>query len=414
MIRPPMVTVPAGLAAQARLGGPWPGWLDGLPALARSVLGDWRLAPDGAESHGYCSLVLPVSTREGERAVLKLHVPDPESEHEHLALRHWAGGGAVRLLRADPTRYALLLERLSTTDLSSLPDLEACAIVAELYPRLHRPAFPQLRPLTAYVGRWLAALGELPRQAPVPRRLVEQALSQGAALVADPASTGRVVHGDLHFENVLAGTREPWLVIDPKPMSGDPHYEPAPLLWNRWRSWWPPATCGRRWCDGSTPWSTSPVWTRTGRARGWWCGWSSTPTGRSRTRSEPDDRWTRRTVSGSPAASPWPRPSRFNRPAGVGEIRRPPGGGRFTGRPVNLALDGHRDARQAAEKPDKWGGLTLPTARAAPRGSSLASASRACSRIRPPTTRTNSRLVMMPRMTTPAPTAPISTSPSGL
>ena len=32
---------------------------------------------------------------------------------------------------------------------------------------------------------------------------------------------------------MLAGDREPWLVIDPKPMSGDPHYEVAPMLWNR-------------------------------------------------------------------------------------------------------------------------------------------------------------------------------------
>jgi streptomycin 6-kinase len=42
-----------------------------------------------------------------------------------------------------------------------------------------------------------------------------------------------MIHGDLHYENVLAAEREPWLVIDPKPMSGDPHYEVAPLLWNR-------------------------------------------------------------------------------------------------------------------------------------------------------------------------------------
>ncbi len=43
-----------------------------------------------------------------------------------------------------------------------------------------------------------------------------------------------MIHGDLHYENVLAADREPWLVIDPKPTSGDPHYEVAPLLWNRW------------------------------------------------------------------------------------------------------------------------------------------------------------------------------------
>ena len=53
-------------------------------------------------------------------------------------------------------------------------------------------------------------------------------------LVADPASVGVIIHGDLHHHNVLAADREPWLVIDPKPMSGDPHYEPAPMLWNRW------------------------------------------------------------------------------------------------------------------------------------------------------------------------------------
>lgn len=52
--------------------------------------------------------------------------------------------------------------------------------------------------------------------------------------MADGASTGTLVHGDLHYANVLAADREPWLAIDPKPMDGDRHYEPAPLLWNRW------------------------------------------------------------------------------------------------------------------------------------------------------------------------------------
>ena len=33
---------------------------------------------------------------------------------------------------------------------------------------------------------------------------------------------------------MLAASREPWLVIDPKPVSGDPAYEVAPMLWNRW------------------------------------------------------------------------------------------------------------------------------------------------------------------------------------
>ena len=198
------------------------------------LLGEWELVPDGTALSGHCSLVLPVRTADGTPAALKVtHTDDDESEFEHLALQAWHGNGTVRLLRADPHRRALLLERLHPEDLTDLWDLEACEVVAGFYRRLHVPALPQLRTVTSYVERWTAALQEMPRNAPIPRRLVEQATHLSRALCSDPASTGVIVHGDLHYENVLAADREPWLVIDPKPMSGDPHYEPAPMLWNR-------------------------------------------------------------------------------------------------------------------------------------------------------------------------------------
>lgn len=41
------------------------------------------------------------------------------------------------------------------------------------------------------------------------------------------------LHGDLHYDNVLAGTREPWLAIDPKAIVGDPCHEAIAPLWNR-------------------------------------------------------------------------------------------------------------------------------------------------------------------------------------
>jgi streptomycin 6-kinase len=43
-----------------------------------------------------------------------------------------------------------------------------------------------------------------------------------------------MLHSDLHYANVLAADRADWLAIDPKPISGDPHHELAPMLWNRW------------------------------------------------------------------------------------------------------------------------------------------------------------------------------------
>ena len=217
----------------ASRGPDWAEWVERLPALLTGLLEEWELSSDGAMMHGFVALVVPVRTAGGRPAVLKVSFPDEESEHEHLALQQWGGRGAVKLLRADPHRAAMLLERLHQERLDEVWDLEACEIVAGLYSQLHVPALPQLRPLTSYVDRWAGELEQLPRNAPLPRRLVEQAISLSRDFVTDPASTGTLIHGDMHYENVMAADRAPWLVIDPKPMSGDPHYELAPMLWNR-------------------------------------------------------------------------------------------------------------------------------------------------------------------------------------
>jgi len=51
-------------------------------------------------------------------------------------------------------------------------------------------------------------------------------------LLADPGRV-RLVHGDLHYANVLTGPRG-WVAIDPKPLVGDPEFDLLPLLRNRW------------------------------------------------------------------------------------------------------------------------------------------------------------------------------------
>jgi streptomycin 6-kinase len=230
----PVIELPAGVRAMAARGPEWQTWVEGLPKLVASQLDEWNLTVDGAAIQGFCSIVLPVRTADAVPAVLKVGFPDTESEHEHLALRRWAGNGAVRLLSAEPHRRAMLLERLQPRNLNELWDVEACEVVASMYSRIHVPALPQLRRLTDLVERWTTDLDALPRNAPIPRRLVEQAIALGRDLSADPASTGTLIHTDLHYENVLAAEREPWLSIDPKPVNGDPHYEIAPMLWNRW------------------------------------------------------------------------------------------------------------------------------------------------------------------------------------
>lgn len=205
-----------------------------LPRGVRSQLDEWELSADGPVRHGSASTVLSVRTSEGTPAVLKIASPAVEAEHEHLVLRRWGGAGAVRLLRADPRRHALLLERLSPRNLDMLWDVEACEVVAALYRRLHVPAMPQLRSLAGDVEHWVHDFGDLPRNAPIPRRLVEQAIAHASELTADAEGGSVVLHGDLHFGKVLASDREPWLAIGPKPVNGDPHFEIAPMLWHRW------------------------------------------------------------------------------------------------------------------------------------------------------------------------------------
>ena len=194
------------------------------------LLEEWQLTLDGELRHGTAARVVDVRTSAGRPALLKLGT----SEHEALALQHWQGNGAVGLLRADPHRRAVLLERLHRETAGELWDVEACELVAGLYQRLHVVAPPQLRRLSSLLGGWARRLEELPRSAPVPRRLVQQSLAVARRFASDEQTDGRLLHGVLHLDHVLAADREPWLVISPAPLSGDPHFEPAPALSSRW------------------------------------------------------------------------------------------------------------------------------------------------------------------------------------
>lgn len=226
--------LPDGVLSMSGRGPDWAAWVDALPALVRDLYAEWELRPDGWMMHGYCALVVPVVTAGGKRAMLKVSFPEVETEHEHLALSHWAGRGAVPLLRADPRRRAMLLEALRDVSLGEAWDVEACTAVGELYGLLHIPALNQLRLLSDVVSESAVAMASLPRSAPLPRRLVEQAASLSRDFATDPATTGTLIHTDLHYENVLLDEAGEWKAIDPKPLNGDPHYEIAPMLWNRY------------------------------------------------------------------------------------------------------------------------------------------------------------------------------------
>jgi streptomycin 6-kinase len=79
-------------------------------------------------------------------------------------------------------------------------------------------------------------LEEVPRAVgsladPADRQVLQGWAAVVAELVAEPGD--QLLHWDLHYENVLAGEREPWLAIDPEPLAGDPGFDLWPALDSR-------------------------------------------------------------------------------------------------------------------------------------------------------------------------------------
>jgi streptomycin 6-kinase len=233
-----IIDIPDALiAAQLKHGGAsGRAWIASLPRLIANMLDRWTLRPDGPAGHGMASLVLPVVCAGGTAAALKLQPLDEENAGEPIGLRAWDGDGAVRLLDHDPATGAMLLERLDATrPLSGLADGPALQILAELLARL--VAVPAPHGLRRLADIAAAMLDQLPRAVPMLRdpaeqRMVRKCASAVAELITEPGD--RLLHWDLHYDNILAGQRQPWLAIDPKPLAGDPCFELLPALDNRW------------------------------------------------------------------------------------------------------------------------------------------------------------------------------------
>ncbi|MFJ9700571.1 aminoglycoside phosphotransferase family protein [Streptomyces fradiae] len=212
-------------------------WIAGLPALAASTLERWDLERDGPARAGKSSLVLPVLRPDGAPAVLRLQMPREETTAALIGLRTWKGKGMVRLLDHDPTSSSMLLERLDgARTLASVSDDDvAMSTLAELLARL--VAVPAPRSLRGLGDVASEMLDQVPRAVmaladPADRRRVRSWASAVAELAGEPGE--RMLHWDLHYGNVLAAQREPWIAVDPEPLAGDPGFDLWPALDSRW------------------------------------------------------------------------------------------------------------------------------------------------------------------------------------
>jgi streptomycin 6-kinase len=187
-----------------------------LAATAREVAAEWGLELGEPYEFACWSYTVPA----GDDVVLKVTLPeDDEADEEADGLELWDGDGAVRVLRHDRERRALLLER-AQGDISGLDEEEATRIAVATGCRLWRPAAEPFRWIGDHVPRWLD------------RAAGHELLPLARGLYAS-LEVGRetLVHGDFHHHNILRSPRGA-LAIDPKPMLGEPEYDVPSFLWN--------------------------------------------------------------------------------------------------------------------------------------------------------------------------------------
>ena len=223
-------------------------WLVELPDLLAQYAREWALdllPPFAGLSFHY---VAPVARADGSPAVLKVGVPEEEGRTGIAFLRLCNGDGAVRLLEWDDEHCALLMERavpgLTLTNLED--DDAATAIAAEVMRVLWRPVPAPHAFLT--VVRRLRAFARVRElhggdAGPLPEALLSRAEEVAGELLASVPDE-RVLHGDLHHDNIVSALRAPWLAIDPKGVVGDPGYESGALMNNpygRMETWTVPA-----------------------------------------------------------------------------------------------------------------------------------------------------------------------------
>jgi streptomycin 6-kinase len=207
-------------------------WLDRVPDLVKECVDEWGLRLGEPYEPGAAGYAVRAELPDGTQAVLKVIYPHREAEHEADALALLNGDGAVQLLARDDERAAMLLERCEPgTTLAAAGSNVALDVLISLLPRLWVEAGEPFHTLEDEAAWWAGYLTEQWERSgrTAERRLVDAAV---AALGALAPSQGEQVllNQDLHGDNVLAAEREPWLVIDPKPLTGEREFAVAPIV----------------------------------------------------------------------------------------------------------------------------------------------------------------------------------------
>ena len=211
-------------------------WLNDLPVTIGEIAARWSLAVEKPFPNLSYNYVAACVRADGSHAVLKIGLPEekPEIFNEANFLQICNGEGAVKLLDFDRKNRAMLLERLSPgkhlKEIFCGNETQAVKIAIDVMKKLRRKpiADSEFRRLEDWFKGFDRA-----ENTNFPKEYVRKAQGFFDEL---NSRQNYLIHGDLHHENILSATREPFLAIDPKGIIGDIGYEISVFLNNH--RWW--------------------------------------------------------------------------------------------------------------------------------------------------------------------------------
>jgi streptomycin 6-kinase len=212
-------------------------WLSDLPGLIAELERDWSITVGRSYEDPTEAFVAEATLADGTPAVLKVHIAraGAHAVNEITVLRLAGGQGCVRLLRADPSRGALLLERLGPSLRQfELGITERHEILCAAAARVWRPAAGCELPTGADKGRRLAdfipaAWEKLGR--PCSERAIADALScLSRRIAAHDDERAVLVHGDVHQWNALQAAGAGFKLVDPDGLIAEAEYDMGILM----------------------------------------------------------------------------------------------------------------------------------------------------------------------------------------
>ncbi|MBD3273474.1 phosphotransferase [Candidatus Dependentiae bacterium] len=205
-------------------------WLNNIPNIVNNLSEYWELSNLQVMPNLSYNYVLS-AIQKNIPVILKISFDKKYLEREINALNAFSGSDCVGIISYDIELGALLLQKMIPgTSLKKLfpnQDEKATKIICDIIKNLHSISISNLENFPN-IFDWLKILDKnlnLPKKYLIrARELKDYFFSKTLRQV--------LLHGDLHYDNILWDEHEGWVAIDPKGVLGNPIIEVASAIYN--------------------------------------------------------------------------------------------------------------------------------------------------------------------------------------